>query len=247
MKILQKIWDDIRQGENIDLYIVVLLSIVLTVIDLSGAASTQNWIEPVTVTILGLLAISMLGNRRRVDDLRESLSDKAGIKFLEKFPDTFQHDMVQATEVWMVGVTFSRTVKTYYTLLESKLKQGHHIRMLLVDPNSSAVESAARRIYVPTTTEQKTQQIKDSLTTLCTLPRENEGTLEIKVIDSPLTIGIRAFDPESANGRIYIEHFSYKQDDSKPYFVLNAHDGTWYRNYLGELYRLWEDAKEWDC
>lgn len=39
MRILRQIWDDIRHGENIDLYLTILIAIPLAALNLIGLAS----------------------------------------------------------------------------------------------------------------------------------------------------------------------------------------------------------------
>jgi hypothetical protein len=73
MKLLNKFWDEIKRGENIDLYLTVVASIILVILNLTGFAS-QSLVAPLTLAVLGLLAISNLGNRYQIQSLIEKLS-----------------------------------------------------------------------------------------------------------------------------------------------------------------------------
>ncbi len=48
MKILQSIWADIRRGENIDLYITVVIAIGLVILNIFGV-TTEKITAPVTL------------------------------------------------------------------------------------------------------------------------------------------------------------------------------------------------------
>jgi len=72
MQLAKQIWEDIRQGENIDLYITIAFAIVLTVLNLTGIAS-QSLVAPLSMAILGLLAVTALGNRYRIERVLQEL------------------------------------------------------------------------------------------------------------------------------------------------------------------------------
>lgn len=66
MQMLRRIWEDVRRGENIDLYLTVGVAIVLALLNVLGFAP-QSLIAPVTLAVLGLLAINSLVNRRKIE------------------------------------------------------------------------------------------------------------------------------------------------------------------------------------
>ena len=76
MKMLQRIWEDIRQGENIDLYVTATIAIVLTALNIVGLAP-QSWIAPISLAVLGLLAIATLGNRYKMEQVIQKLTQNA--------------------------------------------------------------------------------------------------------------------------------------------------------------------------
>ena len=65
MRFLRRIWDDIKQGENLDLYLTVLAAIVLAILNLAGFA-VSSVVNSFSLAILALLAVAMLGNRLSV-------------------------------------------------------------------------------------------------------------------------------------------------------------------------------------
>ena len=65
---LRHLWDDIRKGENIDLYLTIAAAVIFVVLNLVGVAST-SFLAPLTLAVLGLLAITNLGNRHRMEEL----------------------------------------------------------------------------------------------------------------------------------------------------------------------------------
>lgn len=248
MALLKRIWEDIRHGENIDLFVTVFLAIGLVVLNVLGLAP-QAWIAPLTLAILGLLAIATLGNRYQVEKAVKELSRPSHELFLEKVPASQESDLERARVVWMIGVTLSRTIKTQYSLLEHKLARGDSVRILLVDPAGEGVEMAVMREYGGRfDTERGRQLIRDSLSDLCVLKKAMPDKLEIRTINHPLGFGGIAIDPDTSKGVLYLEHFSYKMPGgSLPKLVLSAPDGRWYQFFKTEMQTLWENGTTWEC
>jgi len=58
MKILNRVWKDISQGENIDLYVTVVIASAFTVLDIFGVAS-QSLTVPLTLGLMALISVSI--------------------------------------------------------------------------------------------------------------------------------------------------------------------------------------------
>ncbi len=248
MSLLKRIWEDIRHGENIDLFVTVFLAIGLVALNVLGLAP-QTWIAPLTLAVLGLLAIAILGNRYQVEKVVKELSRPSHELFHEKMPASQEMDLERARDVWMIGVTLSRTIKTYYALLEQKLARGDSVRILLVDPAGAGVEMAVMREYGGRFDVERVRQlIQGSLSDLCVLKKVGPDKLEVRTINHPLGFGGIAIDPDTSKGVLYLEHFAYKMPGgSLPKLVLSAQDGRWYQFFKTEMQTLWENSIPWEC
>ena len=248
MTLLRKIWEEIRRGENIDLYVAAPLAILVAVFGVFGVTSPQV-VSSLTLVILGLLATSLLTSRHAVRELSEKLTLSANTVFLHELTDSdFEADFEAATDLWIVGVTLTTIIRVHYSLIEKKLHSGHAIKALLVDPECSAVEMAEPRAYGRPNPERARSDIRNALDDLCDLSRSAPGQLEIRTIQHPLGHGVIARDPETALGVIYVENYPFKTEGgSRPKFVLCAKDGLWYDFYKRELYNLWRAGTEWQC
>lgn len=246
MKFLQKVWNDIRQGENIDLYLTVLAAIGLSALNILGIAP-NIWVAPLTLAVLGLLAIATLGNRYRTEEVLEKLTQRPNSVFIEEYPPTLKRDIESSTSLILVGVTLGRTVKTYYSEFERKLRKGDSIKILLVNPNGTAIEMADSRAYWQIDIERSRTEIRGTLTDLCHLKEIAPDRMEVHVIEYPLSYGAVLVNPESASGILYMEHYPYKVRESIPKYVLHARDGEWYDFFKSEIFKQWEHSIEWQC
>jgi len=245
MNLFYRIWNDIRRGENIDLYLTIILALSLVALNLIGFAS-EKLIAPITLAVLGLLAITLLGNRHRLDELLQGDNKAKASFFLEEFPVTLTTDLDAASELWLVGVSLVRTIKSNYQRIERRLKQGSKIKVLLVHPAGAGVEMAVSRNYAQRDPNQKAGEIKTGLEYLMTLQRMVPGNLQIRTIQNPLNYGAIAVNPGSASGVLYIENYCFRvSSESLPKFVLRAEDGRWYDFYTNELQALWDAGIEW--
>jgi len=247
MRVFRRVWDDIRQGENIDLYIAAPLAIILAVLNLLGLTFT-SLMNPLMLVILGLLATALLGTRHAVKELSSRLTQTADTIFLDEYPSTFRTDLEIATEVWIVGVSLTTPIRTYYSVLESKLRKGHIIRVLLVAPDSAAVEMAEARAYGRTNVERARNEIRNSLQDLCDLKRIAPDRLQIHTIEHPLGFGMFGMNPDMPTGTLYLKYYSFKTAGGpRPKIVLRARDGRWYDLFRSELHNLWDSSEEWSC
>jgi hypothetical protein len=246
MKTIKLIWNDIKHGENIDLFATVLLAFGLAIVSLFGV-STSTWVPSLTLAVLGLLAISNLVNRYRIDVMLKKSSETTETLFLEEFSSEQQtSDFDNASELWLVGIALTQTMRKQHSRIERLLKKGTKIKVLLVHPKGPALKIAVARSYRHTTEKQTRNEILDTITTLCDLRRVAPKNLEIRTIENPLGHAIFAINPTTASGVLYIAHFTFKMPGtSRPKYVLRAKDSKWYDFYRDELCTLWENGVEW--
>lgn len=247
MAFLQRAWHEIRSGENIDLYLTVIFAIAVAVLNLLGF-TPQSVLGPITLAILGLLSITALGNRHRLEDLPTKLPYSGTPFFIDEFPPALYSSMADAPELWLIGATLSRTIKTHYHLIETKLKQGHSIRVMVIHPAGSGLEMASERSYVRRDLQQEANDILITLGYLCDLKKAAPDSLDIRTIQYPLSFGAFAINPNSRDGSLYIENYPYRMaGESKPKFILTPQHGHWYDQYKQELGYLWSESSAWRC
>ncbi len=247
MKLLHRIWDNIRKGENIDQYLTIVAALTLTILNLLGL-SFQSYLAPFTLAVLALLAINGLGNRYKMDEILERQSKSIEKFFVENFPSTYESDFENSSDIWLFGVSLRRTIQGKYAILEMKLRQGHKLRVLLINPNGVGVEMAVARNYADRTVQPKQTEISYILKLLCNLQNIAPHNVEVRVTNFPLAYGAMVINPDAVTGKLYIEHYGYRvSTDSIPRYVLKISDGRWYEFHKQELEALWSDGIEWSC
>ena len=230
MHFFKRVWNEIKRGENIDLYVTVIVALSIAVLSLLGITS-QILLASLTLTVLGLLAVSALGNRYQVEELRQSLTKSVDDIFLEEFPSSLDTDFESGKEVLLIGVTLRRFLSGRYIKIEEKLRRAHSIKVLLVEPKGASVEIASSRYYaaVNRNSGKTASSIMDSLHTFCSLKQIAQDKVEIRTIENPLTFGAIAIDLEASTGVLYLEHFSFRTvSDAMPKYIFHANDKQWF-------------------
>lgn len=167
---------------------------------------------------------------------------------MEEYPSQYKGDFETATELWLFGVTLHRTIQNNYAVIERKLHQGHHIKVLLIHPEGPGMEMAVQRNYVLREVGPKSSDTRLTLQLLCNLAKTTPGKLESRTIQFPLAYGATIVNPNAATGVLYLEHYCFRiSSESWPRFVLQASDGQWYDFYKREIEALWDAGVEWTC
>ena len=244
MNFLNAIWQDVRQGENINSYIAIIVALGLSVANIFGLAS-QSLLASITLAVLALLAITNLGNRHKLDKV--ILQQQSTEYFLEKYPVGVSADMKSAKELWLAGYVLGRTLMDNLGIIEEKLIKNEKVKVLLFDPQSDAMRHFSASLSFPINPEEMRKRINSSLETLKTLSqvaKKHPGRLEVRLTDHPLFFGAYAMDINLPNGVMYIELYKYKgKVEDEPKLVLRKKDGHWFELYKEQLTAMWQDAK----
>lgn len=156
---------DVNSGENLDLYITILIAFAIAVLGIVQVAGVQI-VMAVMLIVIGLIASSLLANRRATAELRNTsnelkdefrgfsnhfsatldLSDnlkKSGIRSLESWPLNIPKT---AREVDMVLVRSVAWLALQSTTIEGAIKDtGTNMRICLVHPSGPVISALAAK------------------------------------------------------------------------------------------------------
>jgi len=245
MRSLHRVFEELKRGENIDLYVTVVVALIVAILNLFGIAP-QNWLSSLNLAVLALLASAILGNRQRLEDIQENLTQTAESDISLDFPSELDSDLDRASEVWLMGVHVSSTLGHKYAVLESKLQEGATIHALIVDPDGAACAMAAARHPGRLFVERERALITASLNGLCDLKMIAPDKLEIRIIDNPLPYGGFMLNPGKSDGAIYLKRYSF-QTGLRPISVYRPKNRRWFDFIKSEINALWNHGTEWPC
>ncbi len=242
MKILQQIVDDIKQGENLDLYLTIATALVVAGLNLLSI-TPPNLLNSLMLAIFAIIASSLVGNRHRLDRIQKKLGETNKDVILKEYPDELENEIERANELWIIGVHAIAFLRSYRSSVEIKLKKGKSIRVLMVDPDGHASSMVAARNPGKLSIEREKANIIASLNDLMELKTIAPSKLQIRVIDDPLMYGGYMINPENRDGAIYIQRYSY-QTGVRPKFIYYP-ESEWFGFVKSEFQSLWNRGKDW--
>jgi hypothetical protein len=229
---------------NADLYFVLLMATILVGVQLWN----QQWTTALFAGVLASFAISLIRLRGQ---LPRVISDVSSV-FMTGTPPDLPAEYSKAKELMLLGVSLDRTIRNSVAYLETFLRSGGQLRVLVVNPDcEAAVIMADRRAYLEHGVEQRRQHIRFTFDSLRKLVNSTGKTIDVKIIDDPLTFGAAMIDggAQTKGTKIVIQHYSYKKHAARepnPVFVLKPSDGLWFSEFRDEIEGMWRDAAEFD-
>jgi hypothetical protein len=173
----------------------------------------------------------------------------AGRARLPEFPVRYGPDYQAAVDsdgdLWLQGVSLTRTITGAVNSLERRLRLGQVVRVLLIQPGSRAAQLAEGRLGIPADYERRRFQTESSLGHLANLAKKVDGRLEVRLTEQELGFGATIIRAGTSRAVIYVEYYAYRGIRDGLPLVITPADGRWYDFHLGQIEALWEDATAW--
>jgi len=221
--------------------------------------------------VLGLLAISEIVERyRKLNAIQKSVD--RSISFLEsRFTDRpsamaffqekqeIRESIQRATQIDLSGVSLTNTLnKEYGTFLE-RLQSGAEIRILIIDPDSVAVEMSAQRSTNPDDIDYYHNRLNSALHEISYLYK-NElelksrkgmssiGSISVRFLSYAPSFGMSMIDVSQHDGIIFVEVYPHKFGYVTPplFDLTKQRDLKWYDYFKQQYEEMWETAKPWE-
>jgi hypothetical protein len=248
MRFLRRVWNDIRSGQNLDIYITASLSLIIAVFGVLGIAN-QSIISAAVLAVLALLLSSLLVARHQNDKIQAILSkletiQSSASQFMttgDDISDLLQL-LRQSQQAYFWGTTLTTHIPLLHQDLERGLTLGLETKFLLVKPSSSALRMAAFRAKDLSESDLNDDLIRN-LKRLDTIARSNStGKLEIKVIDYLAPYVMYIFDPHLSSGQIIMRLSTLRVPDAtRPIIkITRSKDLEWFNFHLQQFETAWQ-------
>jgi len=210
--------------------------------------------------ILGLLAflaidslverLEMLSNIEeaigRVNNLVKSQSSRRSMLRHRQDGPPLDEVISGAREIWVSGVNLP-TMAILTDLFQEKAKEGARLRFLGVAVDRDQVELMAR--YFGLDKDELAASIEVNLTRLYDrLVRSFPQNVELRTTTHRPGRGYFIVDPHSDRGYMTAIAYLYQTQEThwRPELFLSKRtEPYWFKIYLNEFKRLWDDATEW--
>lgn len=259
--IINVIVNEIRQGENIDLYVTILLALVVAILGIFQVAKFDVVAGAILAT-LALLASAMLSSRRAtrdmklannklqetMDDLKLQLEQPAYISdlILQGYPD-FASQLQSAKRVSVLGAVLSSTVSRYNSEFVRILNRGGTLRFVLSEPTPEVFAMQSVRSSLVDDYNFMMNASQNAMKTILTLAEKNSlGLVELQTI--PYLNPYNLIIIESADGiaKIYVRLMAFQTSASEqPVLEFDKKNDTdWYRFFEDQFEKIWSSSNQ---
>jgi hypothetical protein len=250
---------------NFDALIAIAVSLIAVSVGIFGRQELLL-LGGISAT-LAVLSYSIIRDRRnrkvlenQLTVLQRNLPDRpSALSFFRKTPDLAPY-IQQANQIDLGGVTLTNTLNRHFALLRERLDAGGTIRLLVIDPNSHAIEMSAQRSASPKDTEYYRRRSESALSDITYLIKYNNdrkqikgrniksGNIAVRLLSYAPSYGICSFDKKRNHGRVFVEIYPHKFGFKvPPTFELNLeNDGEWYTYFVDQFEQMWDAASPWD-
>lgn len=250
MRLLQSILKDIRQGQNLDIYITSAIAIIVAILDILGVAN-QSIISAAILTILSVVLMGLLQNRRenalitRTLDRITKYEPSADLFFEKEFDrEELKKIILRSQKVYFWSVTFNTTLRVLRYTIEQALLSGTEIHILLVEPNSLTSE---RSRFLDKSRKEKTNKgIRDTLTMLAEISTSIKAEkLEVRLVHYLPTCAMIAVNPHLQTGLLRIRlNTIHIPGKTRPSFTLfRNRDNEWFEFFYNQYELVWNEAE----
>jgi len=248
MKFLNEFLTDLRNGENIDVYLTLLVCAVIVILDVFGVVESAIVTAAILLT-LGLLSFGTLATRKTLAILNDSLQKVSGGKVhvgdvIKPHSLISSDTFASATTILLSGVTLLKTTQEYTHVLVKRLAAGATIRFMIVDPVDSVLDDLVLRSWAVTDRDfhrNRTNQVKTLIDHIAKTANRT-GKVEVAYLPFHPSFGMVIIDPNQPHGKCFVELYHHKSSEPNPTFEVKAivDDPFWCEFFQKQFDDLWK-------
>ncbi|MCA9994497.1 MAG: hypothetical protein KDE56_02045 [Anaerolineales bacterium] len=259
-----------KRLQNISYIVLALVAIILILIVLGvkrNLLDGDTW-EAIALNIatevLGVFIVFFLLNKLLIGD-EMSLAQRIAV-FMDRLDKQEQHPpaasylmtapelgarlgglLQEATRIDLIGVVLAGAIKNNLNIIYDSVRAGKHYRVVVVDPESVGLANSVARSRIkdkPYYLEAIGGVVADMVRLQRAIEVENlSGSVQVRLLQHSPPFGLKAFDSNKPNGRIYVEIYA-NQAAHSPVIELEAErDGEWYQYFLQQFDIIWKQSK----
>jgi len=204
--------------------------------------------ESIIIALLALLAIDGLVERisllEKIDSKLQNSSTEQNLRKRADLPRVV--DQAQfASEICILGVGAHFEVTQHLGFYESKIRDGCKIRVILLNPESSSLETwkLLNKSSVPKKRIESTLEALDELMQKTGV----KDKCEVHLSDILFPFSIFATDLQKQSGMIIIEYHAHNVSvDERPHIKLTPSDSHyWFEYYRQQFEAAWSNSTIW--
>lgn len=244
---IRRIWRDIKQGENLDLYLTVFVALVVGFVSLFGFAN-QAIVASLTLAVLALLAYSILKSRYQFEDISNKLETSNGELISRDF--IFSQDRPVLTErirraksvahngISLIGTTNDPNLSEF-------ANNGGEIRLLLIDPKDIALEVASQRFYKHQNPIELKDEVELSLKNLRNMQATGPKLVSIRLFRAVPAYSIWLIDANTSQAEMWVGLYTFRDRAELWLHLLPHRDKQLFDFFSKQFEKMWDSSYKW--
>ncbi len=244
IKFIKKAFKDISAGRNLEHYCTLVFILIIFALDVFNLASPDILAE-ITLAVLALIVFTSLNTQEGIEKLSQKFTKPPNAdEFFWKEKRSIENELAKAKNIGLMGVTLSRTLRDYLPVLENQLRVGAKVRIIIMDPDSTAPDQAVLRSKGVRNREFFVDSLRPSLERVGALANYSQS-IELGLLPYKPAFGLVLIDPDEPYGRIIVEMYPHHSDAFTPTFELQANDAThWYKHFREQFDNVWNGCRQ---
>lgn len=245
---------DIKHGENLEHYILIVLAMTVAVLTILGIASSAA-IASATLTVLSLMIYDQVKLRRILSHKHSDTNIHGITQFYPNRESLIPLEKVLSeskSEIAIMGLQLGAIIHSYLPLLRQRASQGCRIRLLMMSPVSKEAKplpwvDEVGKVHTFISLSQILQSNISHLTNwLAELPDEVKTKIEVRLYGTIPTASVLLIDKDSDSGVIKVEPVLHQfPPHNRPSFVVERHSSlVLYSHMVDSFNSLWEMSIE---
>jgi len=242
MQLLRNIWQDIRRGENIDLYLTIIAAAVVSIFGLFDIVNI-NLIMSLILAILALLAFTSLQSRHQIEN---ALASQKNAKFIfsERSPIPIER-LRRARTIDHNGITLVGTSNTLLGVFSHCIEKGGQVRLITVDANDIAMEVAAQRFVKHQDVERLRREAQHALDNFASVLERYPKAFKIKTLKAMPPFSLWILDAGTSFAEIWLGLYPFR-DQPEPWIQIFPHtDREMFEFLIRQFELMWSAGEEW--
>ena len=243
----RRIRRDLKDRQNLDAYIVVLVSAVFAVLSIFGDFGSQNLRWSVLLAGVGLLVYRITMPSSRARGIEAYLGDRTSFED-EPLSDRLRH----AKELWMYapsGINFLSPVTCELIRTAILGRNDGIVRIVILNPNEEhAISLTARQL--DDSVDFAVQRLRPSVTTTAVLLESMSkwclsGSFEYRLLDYNPGFSLIVIDPGTRRGVAIVEFHGFHNESTsaRMHLKLTKPDSErWYAYWVDQFDHIWASA-----
>lgn len=237
---IKKLYRDILLWKNIEYYVALLFILIVFALDVFNLAS-PDILTNITLAVLALVISNSLSTKESLEKLSTKVTQtQSADGFFWKAKRSIESEISQAKYIGISGAVLSRTLRDYTENLEERLSVGAEVRIILMDPASTAPTQAMLRSRGVRNPQFYIDMLHPTIERVGILAKASDKT-ELGLLPYKPALGMVLIDPDKSYGRIIVEMYPHHSSAFAPTFeLLPDRDPHWYGYFRDQFESLWD-------